>query len=159
MSSCSSTVNTNRNRIRIEHNLLEQLSNYVEKFHENATFRPAGEYRQDTIRFFFWSRANLIIESVVILPEEWHPRPRLRSISQRPVCAPCRGSRRSCVGRSHSLVPFVASPCFPRDQVAKRAVLGHGLGVNLDVYTVAALDKRQDAMEVLESALARRCSA
>ena len=34
--------------------------------------------------------------------------------------------------------------------------LGHGLGVNLDVYTVAALDKRQDAVEVLESALVRR---
>jgi integrase len=32
--------------------------------------------------------------------------------------------------------------------------LGHGLGVNLDVYTVAALDKRQDAVELLESALA-----
>src|SRR5213596_664296 len=29
--------------------------------------------------------------------------------------------------------------------------LGHGLGVNLDVYTVAALHKRQDAVEVLES--------
>ena len=52
MSSCSSTVNTNRNRIRIEHNLLEQLSNYVEKFHENATFRPAGEYRQDCHAIF-----------------------------------------------------------------------------------------------------------
>ena len=37
--------------------------------------------------------------------------------------------------------------------------LGHGLGVNLDVYTVAALDKRQDALEVLESALACRGSA
>jgi integrase len=36
--------------------------------------------------------------------------------------------------------------------------LGHGLGVNLDVYTVAALDKRQGAVEVLESALARRGS-
>ena len=24
--------------------------------------------------------------------------------------------------------------------------LGHGLGINLDVYTVAALDKRQDAV-------------
>src|SRR5207247_3773675 len=35
---------------------------------------------------------------------------------------------------------------------------GHGLGVNLDVYTVAALDKRQDAVEVLESALACRGS-
>jgi len=34
--------------------------------------------------------------------------------------------------------------------------LGHGLGVNLDVYTVAALHKRQDAVEMLESALARR---
>jgi hypothetical protein len=33
---------------------------------------------------------------------------------------------------------------------------GHGLGVNLDVYTFAALNKRQDAVEVLESALARR---
>jgi len=31
--------------------------------------------------------------------------------------------------------------------------------VNLDVYTVAALDQRQDAVEVLESALARRGSA
>jgi len=31
--------------------------------------------------------------------------------------------------------------------------LGHGLGVNLDVYTVAALDKRQHAVEVLESSL------
>ena len=37
--------------------------------------------------------------------------------------------------------------------------LGHGLGVNLDVYTVAALDKRQDAVEVLESALVRHGSA
>src|SRR5213594_2466149 len=36
--------------------------------------------------------------------------------------------------------------------------LGHGLGVNLDVYTVAALHKRQDAVEMLESALARRGS-
>jgi hypothetical protein len=27
--------------------------------------------------------------------------------------------------------------------------LGHGLGVNLDVYTIAALDKRQNAVEVL----------
>jgi integrase len=32
--------------------------------------------------------------------------------------------------------------------------LGHGLGVNLGVYTVAALDKRQEAVEVLEAALA-----
>jgi hypothetical protein len=31
--------------------------------------------------------------------------------------------------------------------------LGHGLGVNLDVYTVAALDKRQDAVEVLKASL------
>jgi hypothetical protein len=37
--------------------------------------------------------------------------------------------------------------------------LGHGLGVNLDVYIVAALDKRQDAVEVLESALVRDDSA
>jgi integrase len=36
--------------------------------------------------------------------------------------------------------------------------LGHGLGLNLDVYTVAALHKRQDAVEVLESALTRRGS-
>ena len=28
-----------------------------------------------------------------------------------------------------------------------------GLGVNLDVYTVAALDKRQHAVEVLEASL------
>jgi integrase len=31
--------------------------------------------------------------------------------------------------------------------------LGHGLGVNLDVYTVAALEKRQQAVEVLEASL------
>jgi len=31
--------------------------------------------------------------------------------------------------------------------------LGHGLGVNLDVYTIAALDKRQHAVEVLEASL------
>ncbi len=31
--------------------------------------------------------------------------------------------------------------------------LGHGLGVNLDVYTVAALDRRQHAVEVLEASL------
>jgi integrase len=31
--------------------------------------------------------------------------------------------------------------------------LGHGLGVNLDVYTVAALDKRRQAVEVLEASL------
>ena len=31
--------------------------------------------------------------------------------------------------------------------------LGHGLGVNLDVYTVAALEKRQHAIEVLEASL------
>jgi len=31
--------------------------------------------------------------------------------------------------------------------------LGHGLGVNLDVYTVAALERRQDAVEVLEASL------
>jgi integrase len=31
--------------------------------------------------------------------------------------------------------------------------LGHGLGVNLDVYTVAALDKRRHAVETLEASL------
>ena len=31
--------------------------------------------------------------------------------------------------------------------------LGHGLGVHLDVYTVAALEKRQHAVEVLEASL------
>jgi len=34
--------------------------------------------------------------------------------------------------------------------------LGHGLGVNLDVYTVAALEKRRQAVEVLEAALVQR---
>ncbi len=32
--------------------------------------------------------------------------------------------------------------------------LGHGLGVSLAVYTVATLDKRQEAVEVLEASLA-----
>jgi hypothetical protein len=31
--------------------------------------------------------------------------------------------------------------------------LGHGLGVRLDVYTVATLDKRQEAVQTLEAAL------
>ena len=31
--------------------------------------------------------------------------------------------------------------------------LGHGLGISLDVYTVAALDKRQTAVQVLEASL------
>jgi len=31
--------------------------------------------------------------------------------------------------------------------------LGHGLGVSLDVYTVAVLDKRQTAVQVLETSL------
>ena len=33
--------------------------------------------------------------------------------------------------------------------------LGHGLGVNLDVYTVAALNQRQEAVQALETALIR----
>ena len=33
--------------------------------------------------------------------------------------------------------------------------LGHGIGVNLDVYTVAGLDKRQQAVEALEEAIVR----
>jgi integrase len=32
---------------------------------------------------------------------------------------------------------------------------GHGLGVNLDVYTVAPLDKRQEAVQTLEASLVR----
>src|SRR5262245_47105169 len=31
--------------------------------------------------------------------------------------------------------------------------LGHGLGVHLDVYTVAALEKRQQAVDLLEATL------
>jgi integrase len=34
--------------------------------------------------------------------------------------------------------------------------LGHGLGVNLDVYTIAGLEKRRQAVEVLEAALVHR---
>jgi hypothetical protein len=36
--------------------------------------------------------------------------------------------------------------------------LGHGLGVNLDVYTVAALDQRQEAVQTLEATLTRPLS-
>jgi integrase len=36
--------------------------------------------------------------------------------------------------------------------------LGHGLGVHLDVYTIAALDQRQDAVDVLEASL-MNCSS
>ena len=37
--------------------------------------------------------------------------------------------------------------------------LGHGLGVNLDVYTVAALETRRHAVEVLEASLVSHSSA
>jgi hypothetical protein len=37
--------------------------------------------------------------------------------------------------------------------------LGHGLGVNLDVYTVAALEKRQHAVEGLEASLLGRSTS
>ena len=33
--------------------------------------------------------------------------------------------------------------------------LGHGLGVNHEVYTVAALDQRQHAVQALEATLIR----
>ena len=33
--------------------------------------------------------------------------------------------------------------------------LGHGLGVNLDVYTIAALDQRREAVQALETSLIR----
>jgi hypothetical protein len=33
--------------------------------------------------------------------------------------------------------------------------LGHGLGVNLDVYTVAGLDQRQQAVQTLEATIVR----
>jgi len=36
--------------------------------------------------------------------------------------------------------------------------LGHGLGVNLDVYTIAGLDQRQDAVDVLEAVIMNRSS-
>jgi hypothetical protein len=34
--------------------------------------------------------------------------------------------------------------------------LGHGVGVRLDVYTIAALDQRQQAVEALEISLLPR---
>jgi hypothetical protein len=33
--------------------------------------------------------------------------------------------------------------------------LGHGLGVNLDVYTVVGLDQRQQAVQTLEATIVR----
>jgi integrase len=33
--------------------------------------------------------------------------------------------------------------------------LGHGLGVNLDVYTVAGLDQRQQAVQTLEATIVK----
>ena len=51
--------------------------------------------------------------------------------------------------RAHASLPRQAgiNPKLVADQ------LGHGLGVNFDVYTVAALDQRQEAIEVLEASL------
>jgi len=48
-----------------------------------------------------------------------------------------------------SLSPGGYDPKLVADQ------LGHGLGVNLDVYTVPRLDKRQEAVQALEASLVR----
>src|SRR5215813_6084027 len=50
----------------------------------------------------------------------------------------------------HMQMRFLGSTIDPK-LVADQ--LGHGLRVNLDVYTVAALEKRQHAVEVLEASL------
>ena len=50
-------------------------------------------------------------------------------------------------------VPFSREAGIDPKLVADQ--LGHGLGVNLDVYTVVALEKRQHAVELLEASLVR----
>src|SRR5215470_14652479 len=77
----------------------------------------------------------------------WQIRPRLKTIGLAWVTF-------QILRRTHASLSWQAGidPKLVADQ------LGHGLGVNLDVYTVAALETRQHAVEVLEASLVNRSS-
>jgi len=77
----------------------------------------------------------------------WQIRPRLKTIGLEWVTFQIL--RRTHASRSRGAG---IDPKLVADQ------LGHGLGVNLDVYTVAALETRQHAVEVLEASLVNRSS-
>jgi len=77
----------------------------------------------------------------------WQIRPRLKTIGLEWVTFQIL--RRTHASRSRRAG---IDPKLVADQ------LGHGLGVNLDVYTVAALETRQHAVEVLEASLVNRSS-
>jgi integrase len=78
----------------------------------------------------------------------WQIRPRLKTIG-------LEWATFQILRRTHASLSRQAGidPKLVADQ------LGHGLGVNLDVYTVAALETRQHAVEVLEASLVNRSSA
>jgi integrase len=72
----------------------------------------------------------------------WRIRPRLQRVGLEWVTFQILRRTHATLSRQAGIDPKLVA-----DQ------LGHGLGVNLDVYTVAALEKRQHAVEVLEASL------
>jgi integrase len=72
----------------------------------------------------------------------WQIRPRLKTVG-------LEWASFQVMRRSHASLSREAGidPKIVADQ------LGHGLGVNLDIYTVVALEKRQHAVELLEASL------
>jgi integrase len=77
----------------------------------------------------------------------WQIRPQLKTIGLEWVTFQILRRTHASLSRQAGIDPKLVA-----DQ------LGHGLGVNLDVYTVAALETRQHAVEVLEAALVNRSS-
>lgn len=74
----------------------------------------------------------------------WQIRPRLKTVGLEWVTFQVMRRTHASLSREAGIDPKLVA-----DQ------LGHGLGVNLDVYTVVALEKRQHAVELLEAALVR----
>src|SRR5215510_4327933 len=77
----------------------------------------------------------------------WQIRPRLKTIELEWVTFQILRRTHASLSRQAGIDPKLVA-----DQ------LGHGLGVNLDVYTVAALETRRHAVEVLEASLVNRSS-
>jgi len=77
----------------------------------------------------------------------WQIRPRLKTIGLEWVTFQILRRTHASLSRQAGIDPKLVA-----DQ------LGHGLGVNLDVYTVAALETRQHAVEALEASLVNHSS-
>jgi integrase len=78
----------------------------------------------------------------------WQIRPRLKTIGLEWITFQILRRTHASLSRQVGIDPKLVA-----DQ------LGHGLSVNLDVYTVAALEPRQHAVEALEASLVHRSSS